>query len=252
VAALTVTAAGADGPARIGLTGLGVAGGPDRPSEPPGAAVDLQVPASLTVGYGSSVGTAGVTARPGTGVTLAATGVPEGVTFVDDGLGSGRFGGTALAVPGTSSVRVTATTGAARTSRTFDITVTPADLTIRWASPLLDVSPGSPAQVRAMASLPTGTSGDLTRAQVVFDVENVVSGERTQIGPFDVRPSGDVDLTLSPGQLPVGTYTARARLAPGNPYFRLAGAPPTAVLVNSDVVGAAIYVLSDILNLVKP
>jgi hypothetical protein len=99
---------------------------------------------------------------------------------------------------------------------------------------------------------PAGNQGDLSKAGVIFDVENVLSGARTSLRPVPVEPPGAVALKLAPGQLPLGSYTVRPRLDPASPYFRLASPPPTAVIVNADLLGATVYALSDVLNLIQP
>lgn len=246
VAALAIATGGADEPVRIPLRGTGVTG-------PPPPSVTVRVPAPLTVTYGSAVAVGPVTAEPGNGARLSASNLPEGVTFVDDGGGRGRFSGVALGVPRTWDITVRAAAGGDTTAGSFRLTIVPADVTIQWASPLLDLTTGAPAAVNAVVVLPPGNQGDLSKVGVIFDLENVLTGARTSIRPVPVvETTGAVALKLVPGQLPVGAYTVRPRLDPQSPYFRLASPVPTAVVVNTDALGATVYALSDLLNLIKP
>lgn len=235
------------GEARVGLTGVGQ---PTTPKPPP-VLIRLDMPGAITVPYGSQVGPVTVRSSPGAGTTLRATGLPEGFTFRADGRGSGVIAGVARGVPGTVPVTLTAGNGDATTTATLPVTITPADLSIRWASSLLDVSPGG-ATANATVSLPPGNQGDLTKALVTFRATNVLSGVVTPIGVSQADSSGKVVLTVPPGTLPLGAYTVRPDLDPTVPYFRLVSSKPAAVLVNSDTLSATLYALSDLINLLKP
>lgn len=89
---------------------------------------------------------------------------------------------------------------------------------------------------RAVVTQTAGTSGDLTRAAVGFALTNVLTGQVLDMGIFPVDSTGGSTLKITPGQVPVGAYTARAGLAP-NDYFDTSDAPPVAVVVVGVVGG---------------
>ena len=65
-------------------------------------------------------------------LTLLATGLPAGLTFTDDGNGTGTVTGTVTAAPGTYPVMVTAADGVTSTSHLVTITVTKAATTLAY------------------------------------------------------------------------------------------------------------------------
>jgi hypothetical protein len=67
------------------------------------------------------------------------------------------------------------------------------------------------------------------------------------VGTSPVDSTGGATLQIEPGEVPAGVYTARARLAP-NDFFTTAATPPVAVVVNTDILGASVYALSDLLK----
>ena len=81
---------------------------------------------------------------------------------------------------------------------------------------------------------------------------NVLSGQVFSFGPVRADAAGGVTLRIEPGQVPLGAYTARARLDPATTVFKMTGRPPVAVLVTTDSLGASVYTLSDLLNLITP
>jgi hypothetical protein len=203
--------------------------------------IDLQVPPSQDVAYGSVLALS-TTVRPTMSAALTATGLPAGVGFVDNRDGTGAFGGNVLAAPGSYPVTVTATAGRTVVQERFTLTVVPADVTLRWAQPLLHVSPGSVVLTEAILTPAGGTQPDLTRAALVFEV---LPCGTSGTGPVPVDASGRAVLEVS--NLATGLYTARAVLAP-TPYFRLVSAEPASIVVASPLLGLTVNALYDILG----
>jgi hypothetical protein len=252
VAALAVAPLGAGPVASTALTGVG------RPSQPPppAARIELQTPPDQTVAYGSTV-VLRVTAVSAAHVTLSAP-VPfsvAGLTFTDLTDNTGAITGTVSAMPSATPIEVAVTgqgSGQLSAVKTFKITVVPADVAVRWAQPLLDLRV-APAIANALVTQPGGTSGDLSKATLRFEFTNVVSHTKTTFTGVFVNASGAATKELQTGELPLGAYTVTAELETPNPYFRAAPgtSPPTAVVINTDALGATVYALSDLLNLIK-
>lgn len=244
--AVVAGAPGAD--AVVDLAGVGV--GPGRP-EPP-VACSLQPPPAQTVAYGAPLQ---LTARAGGPSTPAFTaqGLPAGLSLVDNRDGTATISGTVLAIPGSYNPTLNALVdGRPCRSASFPITVGKAPVSVTWPQALLDITPGSPATARALVVQTGGTAGEITNATVTFDVTNTLTREVRNLGSYPVDRAGAATLTIAPGQLPAGTYTARARVDPSNPYFRMASPVPIAVVVNTDVLGTSIYALTDLLNQFVP
>ena len=217
------------------------------PPPPPAAGCSVRAPAAQSVRYGAPLRlTASADASPTP--TLEAEGLPAGVSLVDDRNGTATIAGTVLAAPGRYAPTLTATTaGRACPPVSFAITVAKAPVTVDWLQPLVDITPGSPATATALVTQTAGTRGDLTQASVAFIARNTLTGEVFDLGPSPVDAAGASTLDVAPGELPAGAYTARAHLLP-NDYFATASTPPVAVVVNTDVLGATVYALSDLLE----
>jgi Abnormal spindle-like microcephaly-assoc'd, ASPM-SPD-2-Hydin len=237
--------AGRAGPRRGILNAVGVAetaalagvGGDQTPCR-------FEPVADQTFAYGSSVRIPLRVTGATTDLALSTAGsLPNGLVLEDGGGGSGAITGVLDTVE-SAPVRVLA--GGAACSESFALTVIPADVAITWLQPLVDVTLGTPAVAHAIVSQVAGTQGNLENATVTFDLTNVLTGAVIPYPAERVLPDGRVSLEILPG-LPLGAYTARARLVPGSPYFRLVSPEPVAVVVNTDVLGATVYTLSDLL-----
>lgn len=220
---------------------------PPRPLPLPPPPCSLQLPGVQSVLYGAPLRLAAAASGSPT-PSLAAQGLPTGLSLTDNGNGTGTISGTVLAVPRQYLARVTATAGGARCgSGDVPIAVAKAPVELTWIQPLLDITPGAPATARALVTQTAGTTGDLSKASVSFTLRNTLSGQVVDLGSFPVDSTGGATLQIAPGQVPAGAYTARARLVP-NDYFSAASTPPVAVVVNTDVVGMSVYALSDALK----
>lgn len=101
----------------------------------------------------------------------------------------------------------------------------------------------------AVLAQPAGTQGDLRHAPITAEFTSLLDGTKKSFGPLLADASGIVSLGLAPGQLNLGLYTARGRLA-DTTYFTTAAPAPTAVVLNTDALGATVYTLSDLLNMI--
>jgi hypothetical protein len=110
--------------------------------------------------------------------------------------------------------------------------------------PLLDIRLGAPANPTAVIVQTAGTQGDPAKASLIFTFANTQQKLRQ-----GVDAAGGATLPVPAGQLPVGVYTATVELDPANPYYvSTTRRPPVAVVVNTDVLGAIVYALSDLLK----
>ncbi|HEX2274050.1 MAG TPA: hypothetical protein VHG90_09285, partial [Acidimicrobiales bacterium] len=213
----------------------------------PNGTCSLRPPAGQSVLYGAPLRLT-TTASGSPTPTLGAQGLPGGLSLTDNRDGTGTISGTVLAAPGRYTPTVTGTSGGRQcASGSFPITVAKAPVRLTWLQPLVDITPGAPAMARALVTQTAGTRGDLTKASVSFTLTNTVGGQVLDLGTLPVDGAGGATLQIAPGRVPPGAYTARARLAP-NDYFNTASAPPVAVVVNTDVLGASVYALSELLK----
>ena len=241
---VVVTAGPSAVSARATLSGTGSSPGP-----PTCALIVPTDPQIVT--YRSTI-TLAVSGRGSSPSTLTATGVPEGLTFRDRGDGTGELSGTVSAPPGDVPITVTCRVAGTTASKTFTLRILRSELTVRWAQSLLDLLLG-PATATAIVTQPAGSQVDLGSLKLAFDFTNVLTQAKTTFDGIPVSASGRAAFNLEPGTLPPGAYTVRARLGDANPYFNLnPPAPPTAVVVNTDVLSATVYTLSDLLNLIMP
>ena len=211
-----------------------------------------ELPGPQTVPYGGALR---LTARAAGSPTPAFTaqGLPSALGLVDNRNGTATISGTVQAIPGSYSPTVSVTSGGrACGSGGVPLTVTKAPVKVAWLQPLIDITPGSPAMAQAQVTQTAGTRGDLTKASVIFDLTNTVTREVLNLGSSPVDPAGRATLKIKPGEVPLGAYTARARIDPANQFFSMASAVPIAAVVNTDVLGASVYALSDMLNTLVP
>jgi len=189
-----------------------------------------------TAAYGDVVD---LPVRSESGATITVSGLPDATVL---GTGPGRWSvrGPVTAAPGPVDVTITATRGACRGSTTFPLSVTPADLTIRWREPLIALTVGKPAIIAPVVSRPAGNQGDLNLAAVVVELRSLLGGETYERGPVVVGPDGLAEVVLAPGEIPLGLYLAQARLEPGAGYYRMVPPAATALVVNTDAASASV------------
>ncbi|HEX2041241.1 MAG TPA: hypothetical protein VHF24_01280, partial [Acidimicrobiales bacterium] len=266
-ARLVVRSGGRDGPSTA-LAGVGTAGpGPNGTVPPttvppttippngtttttlPVGECRIQVPAAQSVLYGSRVHlTTSPSGSPAQ--TLGAQGLPRGLSFVDNGNGTATVSGTMLAAPGRYAATITGAIGGRPCgSGSTVITVAKAPVKVTWAHPLLDITPGTPAMARGLVTQTAGTRGRFAEAQssVIFTVMDA-SGQVVLQRTSPVDSTGEAPLQIAVGELPLGVYTARASFANDRYFFEPSSVPPLAVVVNTDVLGASVYALSDLLK----
>ena len=242
LAELAVASSGPGGSAVATLSGSGMSG----------PTCGLRLPGAQSVPYGGQLRlTARATASPPPAFT--AQGLPSVLGLVDNRDGTATIAGTVQAVPGSYSPTVNATTGGRPCgSASVPITVTKAPVEVVWLQPLIDITLGTPATANVQLTQTAGTRGDFTNASVLFDLTNTVTREVVNLRPSPVDAAGRATMQIAPGEVPPGLYTARARLDPANRFFVMASPVPIAAVVNSDLLGASVYAISDLLSTTLP
>jgi len=180
------------------------------------------------------------------------TGLPAGVTFTDHGDGTGELAGTVTTPPGDVTVNVGCDVpGSGAVSRALTLSIVRAELSIRWAQPLVDLRPG-PATVRALVTAPASSLAALGPVRLRFEFTNAVTHATPLSKDVVVDGAGMASLMLTPTELPLGAYTVRPQLVDPTNFTLSPPSLPTAVVINSDTLGATVYTLSDLLNAVMP
>jgi hypothetical protein len=158
-------------------------------------------------------------------LTFTATGLPHGLSLVDNGNGTARVAGAVQAAAGTYAVEVTVTdTGGLSDTRTVPIVVSKEDARLTYSGTTL-VKKRAPVTLRAtVAEVADGSTGDVTKAVVFFDVIAGIGGTKTTYGPVAVSPAGEASFTLPMGLDP-NVYAVDSRIDPANGYYQ---APPAA------------------------
>ena len=111
----------------------------------------LSLPGDQSVAYheGLSLSVSASDPQPSDVVALSATGLPAGLTFTDNGNGTGTVSGTVTAAAGTYLVTFMAGDGVSTTSRTMTITVTKAATTLAYTGTSL-IATNRPATLGAV------------------------------------------------------------------------------------------------------
>jgi len=196
----------------------------------------LSVPGDQSVQYSDPLDF-GVSASDPDGdpLTLTASGLPAGLTFVDNGDGTGDVSGTAQVAAATYPVTFSASDGVnPPVSESLNILVSKEDATLAYSGDSL-VKKGLPVTLRANVAEMVEVGpwpGDITKAAVFFDVAAAIGGGTTTYGPVSVSATGEAIWTL-PSGLPANVYSVDVRINPANAYYT---APPadTAALVVYD------------------
>ena len=227
---LRAGAVSAGGEASSLLTGTGTS----PPPPPASGSIDLQVPAAQTIAYGAPLDvtvTASVTPQP-TGPPEISISEPSssslaGLTFRDNGDGTATLRGTVLANASSSAYEIGFMAKAVpdlKVSKPFRLTVVPADVSLRWSQPVLNVGVAETVSVDGTLTR-VGSPGTLAGSRVAFSLTPCAIG----VGPTAVDgASGRLTLTL---QVPTaGLYTVKPRLVE-TANVRLVSAQPLTLLV---------------------
>lgn len=137
----------------------------------------LTVPGTQTVEYSDSLSFV-VSARgpePTDHLTFTAAGLPAGLTFVDNGNGTGTASGAVTALPGSYPVTITVSDGSnPPVTQTVNVTVTKESLVIQPSS--------APASVSVKSA--TGTVKSLTLSATIRETDDAVAGDLVKAGPI--------------------------------------------------------------------
>jgi hypothetical protein len=180
-------------------------------NQPPSLTV---APAAQTVQHSDLIAPVSIDATDpeGGAVTLEVVGLPDGVSFTDDGNGHGTLHGPALAEPGTYAVHVTARDGAGgQATATARISVVGEDVLVRYTGQhLVFTQPGSLGRdvvlrarltdSSAQTDAPSGLRrpsplSDLTAADVSGSTVTFMKGDVVLCGPVAVRLADPADPT---------------------------------------------------------
>lgn len=183
----------------------------------------------------------GTVGDPSCRARIAGSGLPGDLVLEDNGNATAVLTGIVRVPAGDYPSEVTLLSEGDSSSRTFSLTVVPADAAVTWLQALPELSPLKPAFARALVSQTSGTRGDLGEAGVWLDLTG--SGGSVTLGPFAVGTDGQVKIEVMPGQAPTGVYTALARLG-ANGFFRMVTSGPTALVLNTDLLGLTVYGLA--------
>jgi phospholipase C len=162
-------------------------------------------------------------------VTVNATGLPAGLAVSREGEGY-RIGGVAEGPAGVYDAVVTVSDGTLTDQAALRITVRQEDATLGYTGDLLS-STGSPTGTTADVDLRAhvvqaddGTPGDLTRAEVVFDLYAPGSTGGSPDVTYSAQADADGDAAAQVPALATGTWTVVVRTVPGTGSF---AAPPS-------------------------
>lgn len=202
---------------------------------PPQIGVD---PGARSVDYSDPMDQVAVTASDADGdaIVLSASGLPDGVSLMDTGAGSGTVAGTVTSPGGTYAAQVAASDGSDSASAPLDITVNQEQASATYTGRLL-IPTGSTSATTAPVPLKAsiiqqddGNAGDLSKASVIFDLFSTSNLTSIPDKSFAVPVSSDGTASVQPA-ITTGDWTVRVRFDPGNGYFTGPNSDPVVVTV---------------------
>jgi phospholipase C len=179
-------------------------------------------------------------------VTVDATGLPAGLVVSRDAAGSYRILGTADGPTGVYDAVVTASDGTLSTDTPLRITVRQESATVGYTGDLLS-STGSPTDTDAEVDLRAhlvqeddGTPGDLTGAEVVFDLYAPGSTGGTPDATYRAVADADGDAAVEVTALRTGTWSVAARTDPARGSFAAPASDPVPLTVYAPDPGGVV------------
>ncbi len=179
-------------------------------------------------------------------VTVDATGLPAGLAVSRDQAGSYRIGGLADGPPGVYDAVVTVSDGSLDARTMLRITVEQEDATLGYTGDLLS-STGSQSDTTAdvdlrahVAQADDGTPGDLTRAEVVFDLYSPGHAAGPPDATYSATADAAGDAAVRVAALPTGTWTVVARTDSARGAFVAPPLDPMPVTVYAPDPGGAV------------
>ena len=188
----------------------------------------LSVPVSATDPQGGDV------------LTLSATGLPGGLTFTDNGNGTGTAAGTVTAAPGNYRVTVTAGDGVATTSQPMTITVTKEDTTLTYTGASL-IATNRPATLSAVLK-EDGSSAPVPDGQTVTLTLGSASSAQSCQG--QAQADGTVSCQIATVNQPLGNQPVSATFN-GDSYYAASSDTSQQALVFSYLPAGGGFALGD-------
>jgi hypothetical protein len=198
----------------------------------------LVLPADQTVQYSDalSFGVSATDADTGDTLTLSASGLPAGLSLVDNGDGTGTVSGNATAAPGSYVVTFTANDGVnPPVSNTLTIAVTHEDCTVSYSGDTM-VVPLASTRLAAQFGEPDSAPGDWTGKTVDFSLTD--SGGSISSYSAVTNASGLAETTQ---MLAPNVYGVVASFT-GDTYYNACSSPaaPNDTLITVQAEGAAV------------
>jgi phospholipase C len=196
--------------------------------------------ASPSVVYSDLLAPIAVTASDADGdeLTVDAVDLPDGLALSQKADGRWEIAGTDQVAAGVYLASVSASDGTLVTKAPLRIEVEPENARVGYTGDLL-FSTGSATATNAPVSLRAhvtqeqdSTPGELTRADLLFDLYAPGNSTGTPDATYAASPNGDGDAVVDVGSLTTGTWTVVVTTDPSAGYFEA----PT-----SDVVPVTVY-----------
>ena len=166
--------------------------------------------------------------------------LPAGLTFTDDGNGTGTVTGTVTAAPGTYTVMVTAADGVVSTSQPMTITVTKAGTTLAYSGASL-IATNRPATLSAVLE-EAGGSPPAPDGQTV--TLTLGSGSGAQSCQGQTTSDGWVSCQVATVNQPLGNQPVSATFS-GDSYYAASSDSSQQSLVFSYLPGGGGFALGD-------
>jgi hypothetical protein len=201
---------------------------------------------SASVAYGDPLAPIRITTSDADGdeVAVDATGLPDGLGISRAADGSWEVAGVDQAPAGGYDASVRAADGTLTTETPVHIVVQREGAAVGYTGDLL-VSTGSPDASAAPVTLRAhvtqeqdGSPGDITRADVLFDLYEPGNSTGTPDATYPASPNAEGDASVELGSLDTGTWTVVVRTDPDGGYFQAADSDVVPVTVHAPTTGA--------------
>ena len=194
----------------------------------------------VSIDYGDPIPTVTATATdgdtPAKSLRFTASGLPAGITLVDNRNGTAKISGKANVPAGTYAATIRASDGARTGSSELVLTVRKESASLAWNGDHFEATSGASANVTLRSVLDQvddGSNGDLRNARVQFLLYHGTEiGGTPDLLVSSVTPGsgGTASVTRSLG---VGTWLVVSRVVRENSYFTAADAKPVVVTVGN-------------------
>jgi phospholipase C len=201
---------------------------------------------TASVAYSDAVNPiAAATSDPdGDGLTVGATGLPDGLAVSRAQDGGWEISGEDRAPAGVYDASVRVSDGSLEDEAQLRIVVERENAMVGYTGDLL-FSTGSATSLTAPVSLrahvaqePDGTSGDLTLARVLFDLYAPGNGTGVPDTSYVASPNDDGDAVVDAGSLATGTWTVVVRTEPSARFFESPASEGVPITVYAPTTGS--------------